>query len=236
MVRLCFQKCSTDSVRIQTKIAVAVALLGAASMAQAVSITFGGCKPSDASGQTTCVAGATVVNFNGSLGGLPAGYTSTGGAGGTVVTGTASQFAQPGGATSDLTPYLSTPSPGNNAVGEVTAVIGGNYNYFGLYWGSMDAYNTLSFYNAQGTEIASLTGAQVIAQGVALGNQTAAGSNQYVNFWFGGQTFDKVVFDSTNFAFESDNHAYANVPEPATLGLLGLGLAGVGFMRRRKAS
>jgi hypothetical protein len=133
----------------------------------------------------------------------------------------------------DTTAFLSVAYPDRAGLETFEAAPGASYNYFGLYWGSIDDYNLLAFYNGD-TLLKTITGLDVIQSGTALGNQVAPGSNRYVNFWFHGMTFDRVVFGTTNFAFESDNHAYATVPEPGTLALMGAGLAAFGFMRRRR--
>lgn len=175
-------------------------------------------------GQTTSIAGATVYDFEG---GKPANYSGAG----SVV-----NFSAPGGTAApagDATNYYTVAYPLQSGVGTFTADAGASYNYFGLYWGSIDGYNSLKFYSG-GSLIASISGTQVIAAGTALGNQTAPGSNRYVNFLF-DTTFDRVDFWTTNFAFETDNHAFATVPEPATLGLFGLGLLGASLVRRRKS-
>jgi hypothetical protein len=177
---------------------------------------------------TTAVAGATTINFNNGL----CGYSACSGNYQIVSGSVSGQYAQPAGTN---TPYLSVPNPVSN--GTATFSLGTQANYFGLFWGSIDTYNSISFLLG-GNVVATYSGAQFPP---ANGNQTDYESNKYINFEFvNGEMFDAVRFTSTNFAFESDNHAYravsgGSVPAPGPLALFGLGLAALGLRSRRKA-
>jgi hypothetical protein len=203
-------------------IAVAVLVAGTSSVAHAglIDTTF-------SSGMTTQVAGATTYDFDSGV--KPAGYSGAGGILSTSISGVA---AAPAG---DDTRYLSVAYP--NAAGTETfiAAPGNSYNYFGLYWGSMDDYNWISFYNGD-TLLAKVTGSDVIAAGTALGDQTAAGSNRYVNFVLNDMWFNKIEFGTSNYAFESDNHAFARVsaPEPGTLPLAIAAIGALFVLHRRR--
>ena len=113
----------------------------------------------------------------------------------------------------DQTNYLSAPNPLRS--GNVTASLGGKYNYLGLWWGSIDSYNTISFFNGS-TLVESFTGSQIVDPNTRNSNGTKL--SLYVNFLNLGN-FDSFSLTSTNNAFEVDNIAVGTtpVPEPATM-------------------
>ncbi|WP_157900092.1 PEP-CTERM sorting domain-containing protein [Rhodoferax koreense] len=171
-------------------------------------------------------------------------------AGGTygLRTGTvASVAAAPAG---DKTCYAFGPTPGGALPDKVninysgllaTLGPGASLNYFGLYYGSIDTFNDLIFYNASGAVIATVTGSSLINQFKGTsGNQQADSSNIYVNLFFTpAEQFTSFAFSTSGVAFEMDNLAIGyniarNVPEPASLALTGLALAAVVVTRRRK--
>ena len=207
-------------------VAVTMCLFGAAAHAAPI-ITFDGLAAGDGSGLTTAVAGATVVDFTAL--GEPAGYSGDG----AVVSGSvAGKYAAP--ALNDgKNRYLTVAYP--KQVGSHTITLGtSSYNYFGLYWGSIDDYNTLQFFNGDRL-VHTLTGLNVIEASKLFGNQIAPGANRYVNIFLGDDFYNRIVISTTQFAFESDNHAFARVPEPGSLVLLGLSVLGAGAVRRLRA-
>jgi hypothetical protein len=207
------------------RIALAFGLALAASVAQAGIIQ----SVENAGIYTTQVAGATTVNWNDYSCGA---YTSCTGDGRLVTGSVSGRYASPYGITDT---YLTVPY--NYSAGAVSLTTPGSYNYFGLYWGSLDLYNSIHFYDG-GSLVGSYSGADIFSL-MANGGQSSWASNRYVNFLFTeGDLFNRIVLVSTNWAFESDNHAFGNVttsvPEPGTLAMFGLGLIGLGMMARRR--
>jgi VCBS repeat-containing protein len=107
-------------------------------------------------------------------------------------------FMGPLSGSADATNYLSV-----GAGGTETITFAALENSFGLYWGSVDPFNTIDFYNGT-TLVASFSGNDVSPL-FATGSLGSFSSNGYVDF-LGLASFDKVVLGtgSTN-AFEVDN-------------------------------
>lgn len=132
--------------------------------------------------------------------------------------------------------WLTVPNPNTN--GFATFTLSADYDYFGMFWGSIDTYNSISFYD-DGTQVGdTITGSEFIPL-LANGNQSSWDSNRFINFEFTGGTYNEIRLTSQGLAFETDNHAYGNVLQsvnvssPSAFVLVGLGLLGLGMKQRR---
>ena len=87
-------------------------------------------------------------------------------------TNLANAYAAPAG----LAPgarFLSTNTSPALGLFEEQAAFGAQYNHFGLYWGSIDAYNTLTFVD-KGLVVAAFTGSQITATVPTIANSDQA--------------------------------------------------------------
>ena len=156
--------------------------------------------------------------------------------GGAIRTGSqAGVAAQPAGSTGNY--WTVGPTDGSPGVMDLTSFV--YINTISFLWGSVDRYNTISFYDAADNLLGSFSGADIIAAG--FGDQVAFGSNPVVSFSFTGADGYNLAYaqlTSTSNAFETDNWAIVGgVPEPSTWALLILGFGAIGFsMRRRRAA
>lgn len=216
-------------------------------------------------------ASMAAATLNASVGGMPVGagvyesFDSLAATGGLSARGITVTFSGPGAGTATLphvsgryvAPFISSSngaSFGNlqadgldqtqyltTGIGQVTLQLDEYHQYFGLLWGSVDDYNTLSFYDGT-TLLFNFTGLDV--DSMANGNQGATGTF-YVNI-NSDTPFNKVIASSTRYGFEFDNVALAvnppdpmsvsPVPEPETYAMLLAGLAMVSATVRRKTA
>lgn len=143
--------------------------------------------------------------------------------GDTVTAGTTvNEYAAPAG---DGTTYYYVQG------GAAATLTGQQFNSMSLYIGSLDDYNSITFYY-KGALVGSWSGADFAP---ANGDQGSAATNRRFTFDFGGGRADKVVFASSSNSFEFDNIAVSAVPEPGVWALMiaGFGMMGAALRRRR---
>jgi hypothetical protein len=199
-------------------------LISSAANAAIISVTSGG---------TADLASGQVSSFESTPGAITFDMSSNipvfGGSAVLFATGTTpGQNATPFG---DTTQYASVGTLVTPATS--TLLLSGSNNYVGLYWGSVDAYNSLTITDASGDHVvSSATFGSVLTP--AIGDQGPGGS-LYINI-FTDSAITKLTFFSNQKAFEFDNLTVAAVPEASTWAMMILGFLGLGFLGYRKSA
>lgn len=131
----------------------------------------------------------------------------------------------------DVTQYVSVGT--SDVPQSATLALASPTTYIGLYWGSIDEYNTivLTDVNNQQFSVSSLLYPQLSPDN---GDQGVLGS-KYVNI-FTDVGIQSITFSSTAKAFEFDNLTVAAVPEASTWAMMILGFLGMGFIGYRRSS
>ena len=107
---------------------------------------------------------------------------------------------------------------------------------FEFDWGSVDSFNTLTIHSNMG-DLVIVPGTSSFPN-AADGNQVLPGTNGLFRVdGSDGQIFTGMTLQSGTNSFEIDNLATGPVPEPATWGLMivGMGLMGMALRSRRQA-
>ena len=191
------------------KVLLALGFAAVASSAQAYSINV--------AGGNTPLVGSTVINFDA---GLPTEHVS----GGAIFFDSITNItAKPTGSTGGF--YSVGASPGQEGPGIFN--LGGDVNYFGFLWGSVDTHNVVTLFN-NGLSVFSFNGEAFQPHD---GDQS---QSIYVNIFGGnGEFFDEIQFSTGGIAFEIDNAGYSTVPVPAALPLMASALGLFGLSRRK---
>ncbi|APX65835.1 hypothetical protein AV944_08295 [Sphingomonas sp. LK11] len=207
---------------------MAGALIATAAHAGTLSSTPGNVVPTNPS---------VLIDFDGTNGNTT--YSSGFSLSGTAVltTGSANGYSRPMG---DTTQYLMV----NGGKTAELRTKDNSYDGFGLYWGSIDSFNTLEVLGAAGNVLKTITGLDVISPTADVPGTyyNDPSLNRYVTYTLDSLTGERIAglrFSSGDTAFELDNVTFfggkpTSVPEPATLTLFGAGIGGLIAASRRR--
>ena len=97
-----------------------------------------------------------------------------------------------------------------------------------LVWGSPEPFNSLMLARIVGGSVATISGSLIAETPVAAG--------EVRQVTISGVAFDRMLLSSTDNAFEFGNLTAVPIPLPASVWLLLGGLAGLGWLGRRRAA